>query len=185
MALKEQDIVFTTQDGNGNTVMQMPITRVENVEGILDFVYPVGSLYWSKKATNPSTLFGGTWTRVKDKFILAAGDSYAQGATGGEAAHKLTVNEMPSHNHTASSNDAGGHTHTVTTHFRHGSSANRSNTSAAWDFGDVITTGTTASVTSSNEGSHSHAITVNSAGGGVAHNNMPPYVAYYCWERTA
>ena len=33
MALKEQDIVFTTKDDAGNSVLQMPITRVENVEG--------------------------------------------------------------------------------------------------------------------------------------------------------
>lgn len=32
MALKEQDIVFTGQDANGNTVIQMPITRAANVE---------------------------------------------------------------------------------------------------------------------------------------------------------
>ena len=33
MALKEQDIVFTTKDESGNTIIQMPITRVENIEG--------------------------------------------------------------------------------------------------------------------------------------------------------
>lgn len=33
LALKEQDIVFTGKDANGNTIIQMPITRVENVEG--------------------------------------------------------------------------------------------------------------------------------------------------------
>ena len=32
MALKEQDIVFTTTDEAGNPVIQFPITRVENVE---------------------------------------------------------------------------------------------------------------------------------------------------------
>jgi hypothetical protein len=32
MALKEQDIVFTTTDEAGNTVIQFPVTRVENVE---------------------------------------------------------------------------------------------------------------------------------------------------------
>ena len=32
MALKEQDIVFTTTDEAGNTVIQFPITRVENIE---------------------------------------------------------------------------------------------------------------------------------------------------------
>lgn len=32
--LKEQDIVFTSKDANGNPVLQMPITRLENVEGL-------------------------------------------------------------------------------------------------------------------------------------------------------
>lgn len=38
MGLKEQDIVFTTKDANGNTVLQMPITRLDNVEGALKTV---------------------------------------------------------------------------------------------------------------------------------------------------
>lgn len=38
MALKEQDIVFTTTDEAGNTVIQMPITRLDNVEGALKTV---------------------------------------------------------------------------------------------------------------------------------------------------
>lgn len=68
---------------------------------LLNFVYPVGSLYWSSKSTNPSTLFGGTWTQIKDKFVLACGDTYkTTGATGGNASIKLTVANLPSHNHT-------------------------------------------------------------------------------------
>lgn len=42
MALKEQDVVFTTKDANGNTVIQMPITRVENVEGAVKTVNGAG-----------------------------------------------------------------------------------------------------------------------------------------------
>lgn len=38
MALKEQDIVFTGKDSNGNTIIQMPITRIENVEGAVKTV---------------------------------------------------------------------------------------------------------------------------------------------------
>jgi len=71
--------------------------------------HPVGSLYWSKNSTDPSTLFGGTWARVKDKFILAAGDTYAQGATGGAATVTLDTTQIPSHSHTLN-----GHTHSVT-----------------------------------------------------------------------
>ena len=39
---------------------------------------------------DPSTLFGGTWERIKDKFLLCAGDSYSAGGTGGSANHTHT-----------------------------------------------------------------------------------------------
>ncbi len=68
----------------------------------IDFIYPVGSIYMSVNATNPSTLFGGTWTQLKDRFLLGAGSTYTNGATGGEATHKLTTDEMPSHSHNLS-----------------------------------------------------------------------------------
>lgn len=187
MALKEQDIVFTTQDENGNTVIQMPITRLENVEGLeglLDLIHPVGSLYWSKKSTNPATLFGGSWTQVKDKFILAAGSTYSVGATGGAATVTLTTNQIPSHSHTGTAASDGSHTHTITRAFRYGADPSTGNTTAAWDMGDRSVS-TNVSVTSSSSGSHTHTLTINSTGGGAAHENMPPYVAYYCWERTA
>ena len=35
MAIVEQDIVFTTKDAAGNTVIQMPITRAENIENVM------------------------------------------------------------------------------------------------------------------------------------------------------
>ena len=39
---------------------------------------------------------------LRNRFVLGAGNSYAVGAKGGEATHKLTVSEMPSHSHTIS-----------------------------------------------------------------------------------
>lgn len=41
--------------------------------------YPIGSIYMSFNSTEPSILFGGTQERIKDRFILAAGDSYTAG----------------------------------------------------------------------------------------------------------
>ena len=58
---------------------------------ILDKIHPVGSIYISENSTSPATLFGGTWERVKDRFLLAAGDTYSAGSTGGSATHTLTV----------------------------------------------------------------------------------------------
>lgn len=62
--------------------------------------HPVGSLYWTSSTENPATTFGGgTWTQIKDRFILAAGDTYANGNTGGAATVTLTTDQIPSHNH--------------------------------------------------------------------------------------
>ena len=70
---------------------------------LLDLIYPVGSYYWSSNSTNPGTIFGGTWEQIKDKFVLAVGDTYTTvDVTGGEATHTLTVNEIPNHNHKSS-----------------------------------------------------------------------------------
>lgn len=67
---------------------------------------------------------------------------------------------------------AGAHSHTVTT--------NASTTSA----------GDTASSHTHTMGKHTHSLsnhthTISNEGNGGAHNNMPPYIVYYCWERTA
>ena len=76
-------------------------------------IYPVGSVYISFNNTDPSLLFGGTWQRIKDTFLLANGDTYAANTTGGSATKTFTVNNLPAHNHAVSS--SGSHTHSATT----------------------------------------------------------------------
>ena len=86
-------------------------------ENFLNLVYPVGSIYWSSNNTNPGTLFGGTWIQIKDRFILAAGDSYINGATGGVSSVTLSVSNMPSHNHTFTpSGNVSSHSHGLNSH---------------------------------------------------------------------
>lgn len=59
------------------------------LNNLLDNIYPVGSIFISTVNTNPSTYFGGTWERIKGRFLLAADDNtYKLGATGGKATHK-------------------------------------------------------------------------------------------------
>lgn len=67
--------------------------------GLIDSIYPVGSIYMSVNSTNPQTLFGGTWQRIQGRFLFAADSKHAAGSTGGEEKHKLTVEEMPRHTH--------------------------------------------------------------------------------------
>ena len=121
---------------------------------LLKVVYPVGSIYMSINSTNPSNLFGGTWEQLKDRFLLACGDTYKNGETGGEATHTLTIDEMPRHNHKLLSNTPKGSSDTISIlSVYQGSDDN-------------------AAV------NHS-----NSVGGSKAHNNMPPYLVVYMWKR--
>lgn len=186
-------------DANGN----VEVSTVD-VSSIVDIIYPVGSLYWSKNPTNPATLFGGTWTQIKDKFILAAGDSYAQGATGGASTVTLTTAQMPMHTHGASTNTTGAHSHTRGTMEITGGMAWSNLTSLQGAFyqgqyrpsygvanahndwnGIAFAASRSWSGSTSSNGDHSHTVTVNNSGNGESHENMPPYVTYYCWERTA
>lgn len=122
-----------------------------------DRIYPVGSLYLTVAATDPAVLFGGTWQRIKDTFLLAAGDTYAAGSTGGEAAHTLTEAEMPAHSHTS---------HDIAVELHSG--------------GYVVM----RSVGFSDQDDTRVSRTADS-GGNQPHNNMPPYLAVNVWQRTA
>lgn len=78
---------------------------------ILRLMYPVGSVYMSATShDNPNTIFGvniGTWTEITNNRYLLASDSYQTlREEGGSfyhnhttAAHTLTLDEIPSHNH--------------------------------------------------------------------------------------
>lgn len=132
---------------------------------LLDMVYPVGSIYMSSASTPPATLFGGTWERLQDRFLLAGGTTYTPGTVGGEAEHKLTEAEMPSHEH-AGLNYAGQSRPEARIGLNSGTTSYR----LSWESG---------------AGSGVNEIYTHAAGGGAAHNNMPPYWAVYMWERTA
>ena len=117
-----------------------------------NLVYPVGSIYVSVNATNPGTIFGGTWEQIKDKFILAAGDTYKAGATGGSADAVI-----PTHTHTitASSASAGAHTHTT------------SGTAASGGAHTHTVSGTGASA-----GAHTHSLSGTAASAGAHTHGM-------------
>lgn len=61
--------------------------------------HPVTTLYWTSDNRNPGDVYGGTWKQIKDRFILAAGDTYTNGATGGTANTTLAEGNLPSHTH--------------------------------------------------------------------------------------
>lgn len=82
---------------------------------------------------------------LRDRFILGAGTKYAVGGSGGSETITLTVDQMPSHNHSISGNDVGAY----------GGSTARNATAGLANIGTTVYT--------------------NSVGSSQPHNNMPPY----------
>lgn len=158
-------------DAAGNLKNQIDAAneKIDTLNNGLAQLYPIGSIYLSVNDTNPSTFIGGTWERIKDRFLLAAGDTYAAGSTGGEATHKLTVNEMPSHSHEEKVGDQGSNQNTNVLRKR--------KTNGTYPGGVFNADWTSTGLGDS--------ISTNYTGGSAAHNNMPPYIAVYMWVRTA
>lgn len=123
-----------------------------DAKAIGQIMYPVGSIYISVNAANPSTIFGGTWEQVKDTFLLACGTKYAAASTGGSADAVV-----PSHTHTitASSESAGDHEHDT------------SGTAASAGAHTHTTSGTAASA-----GAHTHTVSGTAASNGAHTHGM-------------
>lgn len=133
-------------------------TLTEKFASIIDIVYPVGSIYMSVNAADPSTLFSGTsWEKLEGRFLLGSNSTYTNGSTGGEATHTLTFSEMPTHRHSIYYPNAGGPYGDANISYPEGSGVNKT-----WQ---------------------AEMCKTESAGDSVAHNNMPPYLVVNMWKR--
>lgn len=153
---------------------------VKETINLLDFFYPVGSIYETADANfDPNTVWGGTWEQITGKFLLASDGTHSTGTTGGAASvnytpagtvagHTLTINEMPKHSHTQSIH------------------------SYSSDNGYLSESG---SGVASNYVSDALEGQTSQTGGGASHNHgftgtqatiatMPPYEAVNVWKRT-
>lgn len=162
------DIVTQTQ-----TYINNQITNFKD-NLLADLIYPIGSIYMSANAVDPGSLFGGTWERVQGRFLLGADDTYTAGSTGGEAEHTLTVDEMPAHEgHLYSNFDNSGYAD------RGGDDNSYYVQSSASGYAKYADR--PYKVVSGNE----LVMQGYTRGGGLAHNNIPPYLAVYIWKRTS
>lgn len=145
---------------------------------IVDLIYPIGrTITTLDDADNPNNLYPWQeWKQTaKGRFIIGTGQveanhdgtspgnyNMALNTTGGEAAHKLTLEELAYHNHPTLL-DLTGNTFTTSESYMGMPS---STTGSAPATGTIIMPG-------------------QSAGSDVPHNNMPPYLAANIWKRVS
>lgn len=169
--------------------------------------YPVGSIYCSIDSTDPGALFGGTWAAIgAGRALVAAGGGFAVGSEGGSDTHTLTVEEMPSHAHTAWTGEAGWHGHAARTDTANltgsfnpgglgisasgvcsfGAGKQPSNSGYATDSSIVnINASHMHNVGVDGAGNHTHTVGVGATGDGQAFSVRNPYIAVNMWRRTA
>ena len=145
---------------------------------LLERVYPVGAIYMSVNATNPSTLFGGTWQAWgQGRVPLGMGSNgttnyQTVNATGGAETHVLTIAQLPAHGHPAPS-------------------------IFQWDWrnvdrhpevlhmgGQPVTVNNVAPVANQLRRANPTPST-SDTGSNAAHNNMQPWITCFMWQRTA
>ena len=144
------------------------------IQVALQALYPVGSIYVSTSAANPTDTFGfGTWVSFGAGRVLV-GDGlgiFTLGATGGSSDAVVV-----SHTHTATVSDPG-HTHVMSNNHARpvtGSSA----LYAALDGGISGASATQTSITGI-------AVSNSTAGVSGVNANLQPYVVVAMWNRTA
>ena len=136
---------------NGNTLVDATF---------YEYVHTVGAVIFSfNNSFSPSALWGGSWSRVTNRFLIGSGGTYSTGVTGGETSVTLTVDQTPNHTH-----EAVGY--------------NEGNPASS---GNFLALGRRTSDSPNVELRNA----INPTGGGQPHNNMPPYRAAYIWRRTA
>lgn len=165
--------ILVTHPGGQVETLPQPYYRATpaKLQSILDYIYPVGSIYLSYSHVSPADLFGGTWVRIENAFLWGTTSGGTIGHTGGESTHTLTVNEIPSHKgHLYDNGEAG-------TWSSAGENTYFINKAKLEQYG----TNRPFVVRNDNE----LVMRGFSRGGGAAHNNMPPYIQVSIWRRTA
>lgn len=147
----------TTQTINGNKTFTGTLDFTgDGLTSLLEHIYPIGYVITLGVSTDPATLLGvGTWTQIKGKVIVGIDDSGTFDTLDATGGEET---------HTLTEAEMPAHTHTA-------------------DGGTIGGGTTTLFEVSVNTAGRT--ATTDSTGGGVAHNNLQPYIVKYVWQRTA
>lgn len=142
---------------------------------------PVGKLWASDDPTSPASIVGGTWERIKDRFILAAGDTYAAGSAGGSVTHQhvYTVHYNAKYGMLVNADESW----SLSSMLYNESNQLSMNQSVKTIFdgnGATINQNFLIAATESNR-----TTSYNATGSTSYQSNLPPYQVFYVWQRVA
>ena len=145
-----------------------PERRIVDNWNITNMIFPVGAVYITYNNNNPGNFLGGTWVQFgKGRTLIGQGQftdknkttyTFTEAETGGEYKHKLTVAEMPSHNHRQQV-------------------AAGTGSAVGYQRRDYNGEG--------NSNLYDALHDTQNRGGNEYHNNLQPYITVYFWRRTA
>lgn len=160
---------------------------MKNIKNFIGrIVHPIGSLYITEKSVDPASLWGGTWEKWENCFLLGAGSSYAINTSDGDNNGSVIT-----------------HTHTITSHSH--DAAQTASTGNNWNFyaynpskdvlkGRIINNGEGAERTWAaravstdlgwaSAGIAAASMSFASSGSSATNANMPPYKNVHIWHR--
>ena len=155
-------------NGQAPAINAANLNKIENelesldttISGLMNTLFPVGKVEIFYDNNDHSNYLGFTWQKIAEGKALVGIDTNDTdfntiGITGGEKKHKLTIQEMPVHNHELGINGGSDS----------GAQFTYSYTSGKRYYGgqDLI----------------------QNAGNGASHNNLQPYEVVAIWKRTA
>lgn len=171
----------TEPSANDYLILQGKNTQRIKWSALLDKIYPVGCIYQSTSSTSPAELFGGTWEQIKDRFILAAGDTYAAGSAGGSVTHQhvYTVHYNAKYGMLVNAEEKW-----ALSSMLYNESNQLSMNPSMKTFFDGNSVTINQNITSASTESN-RTTSYNATGSTSYQSNLPPYQVFYVWQRVA
>lgn len=135
-------------------------------KNLLEFVYPVGSVYFSTINTSPASIIGGTWSQLTGGMLGLVGSTGVAAAGSNGGSRKISVNQMPSHTHVLGRRQYGG----------------SFSSDLGWWASNIDAGGGWLVITGTADGAWG---VPEIASTGRGYDYIPAHTAVYAWKRTA